>query len=330
MQTEVILPWQKMIWASLLQRKKQNRLPHALLFTGSDGIGKKELAHHFANYLLCGVPTEEGACGHCQSCCLQRAKTHPDFMQIELEENAQFIKIDQIRDVVSFVNSTVMLNGYRVILINPASAMNVYASNALLKTLEEPTPNTLIMLICNQRLRLPPTISSRCQVIAFQKPDQDISLAWLASEIKDSDMETVLFGLNLADGAPIQARDFLLNDTIVLRHDLYNGLVQLNAQQLDPLKFAEKWEDKDIRMVFNLLLVWLRDLLRFKLTASKAYLINSDYYAAISQLSKKFAQDNLIDYCDVVQKIYAYVLNSFNINRPLLLKEVFIRWMKLC
>lgn len=330
MPIDMILPWQKNLWESLLQRKKQHRLPHALLFSGSDGIGKKKLAEHFANYLLCNSPNETSACGHCQSCLLQSAKTHPDFMQIELEENAQFIKIDQIREAVSFVNGTTMLNGYRVIIINPASALNVYACNALLKTLEEPTPNTLFILICHQRLRLPATISSRCQVVTFPQPDRKTSLDWLQAEVDESHIEKITFALDLAQGAPMLARDFLKNGTVQLRQDLYDGLIQLSTRQVDPLQLAEKWENQDIKILFNLLFTWLRDLLRFKLTDSRVHLINPDYYTAISQLAIKLTKENLLQYCDVVQKNYIYILKSLNINRPLLLKEIFIRWVKLC
>src|SRR6185312_1535313 len=149
--TEIaLLPWQTPIWQSLLQRQARHCLPHALVFSGVDGMGKKEFARFFASYLLCMTPTTMGPCGQCRSCHLQQAQSHPDLLWVEPEENSQIIKIDQVREVVDFVNGTAMLGGYRVIVISPASAMNMYAANALLKTLEEPTANTLFMLICNQ------------------------------------------------------------------------------------------------------------------------------------------------------------------------------------
>ena len=330
MQTETIFPWLKTIWQSLLLRKSQNRLPHALLFSGADGVGKKELAQSFANYLLCDSPKEDGACGNCKACRLQHAASHPDFIRVTPEEGAQLIKIDQIREIVSFVNSTSMLNGYRVILINPATAMNIYAANALLKTLEEPTANTLLILICNQSLRLPATVSSRCQKISFLKPDRGTALEWLHAKINDRDIKELSFALDLADGAPLQAHNFLINDTITLRRDLYDGLVQLSLQQADPLQFAAKWEDQDIKMTLSLLLVWVQDILRYKLTGSQSQLINADYDSAIAKLTNKITQLSLLQYTDSIQKIYAQLLNSLNMNRQLLLKEVFIKWVKLC
>jgi len=330
MHTETILPWQKGLWESLIARKKQNRLPHALLFSGMDGSGKKEFAQHFANYLLCSTPEETGACGHCRSCRLQHAKSHPDFMQVTLEEGAQFIKIDQIREVVSLVNGTAMLNGCRVLLIHPASSMNMNSANALLKTLEEPTANTFLILICEQGLRLPATISSRCQTVIFPKPERELALAWLRAHANTSKMEELSAVLDLANGGPLLARDFLMNDMLAVRRDLYDGLIQLNAGSADPMQFAQKWEDRDVKIILHLLLSWMRDLLRFKLTESQTQLANPDYYSAIKQITTKWSQENIVNYGDLVQKMYALVLNAMNMNRQLLLKEIFIRWVKEC
>jgi len=327
MSSEIILPWHKAIWNSLLQRKKSGRLPHALLFSGIDGVGKKELAGHFANYLLCHSPDENNACGHCRGCHFQQAKSHPDMMWVEPEEGAQLIKIDQIREIVNFVNSTAMLNGYRIIIINPASAMNMNAANALLKTLEEPTANTLLILICNQSLRLPATISSRCQKIIFETPARDVALTWLNTE---NPFETISLALNLAQGAPLLARDFIQNEIISLRSNLYDGLIQLSSQQIDPLSFATKWDDKDVKMILSLMITWLQDLLRVKVTESQTQLMNPDYQIAISKIAPKLSFENLLQYAERIQKVYAQIINSLNMNRQLLLNEIFIQWVKLC
>ncbi len=329
-QTETIFPLQKKIWESLLKRHDENHLPHALLFSGMDGLGKKQFAHAFATFLLCNTPQKNNPCGQCKSCHLQKAQSHPDFMHVTPEEDAQFIKIDQIREVVGFVNGTALLGGYRVIVIDPASAMNTQAANALLKTLEEPTAKTLFMLIANQNMRLPATITSRCQKIVFPKPERDIALTWLRSNVQSDNVDMLPLLLNLTEGAPLKVRDFLTNDTCSFRKNLYDGLVQLNTKQKNPLQFAETWEDKDVKMILNLLLIWIRDLLRCKLTASQAEIINTDYQSAIVKIVSKMAPENILHYLDWVQKTYADILNSLNVNRQLLLKETFIRWVRLC
>ncbi len=326
----VLLPWHNLIWESLLHRQTTNSLPHALLFSGGDGIGKKAFAHFFASYLLCMNPTPTGACGQCRSCHLQKAESHPDFMRVTPEENSQIIKIDQIREVVDFVNSTAMLSGYRIIIISPASAMNMYAANALLKTLEEPTENTLFILICEQSLRVPATISSRCQKIVFSKPATDDALLWLRSQVDENQLQALPLVLNLAFGAPLLARDYFKDDRLSKRQALYDGLVQLRLQQTDPLKFAALWDDKAVPTLLYFLATWSQDLLRFKLVGPDVELINSDYQKMMQKIIDKLTAENITHYCDWVQKAYASVLNLLNVNRQLLLKELFIRWVKLC
>lgn len=333
MEIETILPWQHLIWESLHKRHTQDRLPHALLFAGSDGVGKNQFAKVFANYLLCQSPSDM-PCGQCRACHLIQAKSHPDFKLIEPEEAGQMIKIDQIRDVVSFVNETALLGGYRVVVINPASAMNINAANALLKSLEEPTPKTILILICNQSMRLPSTISSRCQRIIFSKPSPEAAFSWLQNQVSvaesNLDDDTLKLLLNLTEGAPLKVNELLANDTLNLRKDLYQGLLQLSYQQRDPLQLAAAWQEKQVHTILDLLLSWLRDLLRFKLSQSDERIINIDYQIDIDKLSERLTHENLLQYMDQVQQTYARMLSSLNINRQLLLEEIFIHWVKLC
>lgn len=335
MEAETILPWQNLIWESLHKRHSQDRLPHALLFAGSDGVGKNHFAKVFANYLLCVSPVVDTPCGQCRSCHLIQAKSHPDLRLIEPEETGQMIKIDQIREIVSFVNETALLGGYRVVIISPASAMNINAANALLKSLEEPTPKTVLILICNQSMRLPATISSRCQRIIFSKPSPEAALTWLQnhaalSEANLNDDETLKLLLNLTEGAPLKVNELLANETLTLRKELYQALLQLSYQQRDPLQLASAWHEKEVQTILQLLLSWLRDLLRFKLSQSDESIMNVDYQSDIDKLTERFSHENLLQYIDQVQQTYARVLSSLNINRQLLLEEIFTHWVKLC
>lgn len=333
MEIKTILPWHQGIWDSLLERKQQERLPHAWLFLGADGLGKKQFAEVLASSLLCHSPLSEGfACGQCRGCRLLQADSHPDIKRIEPEETGQMIKIDQVREVVGFVNETALMSGYRIIVIDPASAMNINAANALLKTLEEPTPKTLIILICNQSMRLPATITSRCQRIIFPKPSQAVALKWLETSCQDTSVKAAELNLllKIAEGAPLKAKDFLTNGMLSVRQELYQGLLQLSQQQSDPLQFAVRWQEQELQIIFMLLLSWLRDVLCAKVTANSTNLINSDYQTAMEKLIQLFSAEKLLDYIDTVQQTYARFLNSLNVNKQLLLEEIFIRWIKLC
>ncbi len=259
MNPETISPWQiySTQWQLLWQCHKNNRLPHALLFVGQSGIGKKLFAHALASSILCSKPNEHGKpCDECHACHLVRAQSHPDIMIIEPEQPGQAIKIDQIREVVHFVNETAMQGGYRVIIINPATAMNINAANALLKTLEEPTAKTVLILLSDQSLRLPATILSRCQKIIFQKPTKELS-----------------------------------EDT-KLRDELSQHLDALSQNKMDPLQLAVHWQEIDLILFFNLFLNWLKDVLRAKLLGEqdKQKISSQDLLDYIGYVQRLYAQ----------------------------------------
>ncbi len=321
-----IFPWQTKQWNLLWDAKKNNRLPHALLFAGAVGLGKMHFAEAFSAAVLCEQSVlQNKACGVCHTCGLVRAKSHPDLIRVMPEQAGQMIKIDQIRGVVNTSNETAMQGGYKIIIINPAQAMNQYAANALLKTLEEATPKTLFILISEQNLRLPLTIKSRCQKIIFQKPERQIALSWLQSQAVSGDVDWGLV-LNMAEGAPLQALALVEKGTMTLRQAIYSGLSDLSHGKADPLQLAAKWQEHDVVMVFNLLLYWARDLLRLQLTDQQAVLVNDDYRAVFSSLIQRLSQQNLIHFVELAQERYKQILNLQNLNRQLLLEELLIHW----
>lgn len=322
----MIYPWQQPIWQTLQQCRQQHRMPHALLFSGAEGVGKQQLALTLANAMLCTQPDANGfACGHCKTCHLTKAGSHPDFRMIAPEEKAQTIKIDQIREVVDFVNETALLGGYRVIVINPAAAMNVNAANALLKTLEEPTPNTLIILISHQSMRLPATITSRCRRVHFHKPEKNAALSWLNNQLQPAAMNSELL-LSLAENGPLKALKLQENDIIALRHDLHQCLLAISQKKTDPLEAATKWQDQDLPVLFHWLLSWLKDVLRLKLTDNHADVVNQDFKTDFPAITRKLTLTNLMPFIDYVQQVSMQISGVFNLNKLLVIEETFMKW----
>ncbi|MGK0440403.1 MAG: DNA polymerase-3 subunit delta', partial [Pseudohongiellaceae bacterium] len=138
--------WHAVQWQHLADLCAANRLPHALLFAGPPGVGKLRFAKALAYSLLCEKPGYQTACGECKQCRLNQT-SHPDLKLIQPEEGARQIKIDQVRGVVQFIVQTSHAGGYKIIILSPAEAMNTNAANAVLKSLEEPTDNCLLILI---------------------------------------------------------------------------------------------------------------------------------------------------------------------------------------
>ena len=188
-----VYPWQTSLFSQWAQAGESRH--HALLFHGKAGIGKLDFAWTLAAGLLCLQPHEGLACGSCAACHWLAEGAHPDFREItpEDEDSAeggkkkarkrQQILIDQIRALNDYLAlSTHQVGGMRVVLIHPLEAMNVAASNALLKLLEEPPPRTQFLLVSHQRQALLPTILSRCMQVDMPVPSEAQGLAWLQSQ----------------------------------------------------------------------------------------------------------------------------------------------------
>ncbi|AVP96669.1 DNA polymerase III subunit delta' [Ahniella affigens] len=205
----VLAPWLQEDWQRLLSRRAQGRLPHALLLAGPRGLGKRVFAEQVRAWLLCTAADQtDAACGQCKACHLLRAGNHPDALTITFEPRDDGklrteIIVDQIRALSARFAQTSQRGGWRVAIIEPAEAMNTAASNALLKTLEEPEASVMMILVSDQPMRLSATIRSRCQRIDVREPEPALSLQWLRAQgIAEKDAEPAL---QLADGNPGEA-----------------------------------------------------------------------------------------------------------------------------
>ncbi len=200
-----LLPWQRDAWNKLTGRMPN--LPHGVLLTGAAGTGKRRFAEHVAGWLLCDTPTSDGACGQCASCAWLKVGNHPSLLRISREVDAKGkqsrqIKIDQIRDLMPFVQQTGQ--GWRVVIFEPAEALNIAAANALLKTLEEPAPRVMILLVSDQFLQLPATIRSRVQQIPLGRISPEMAIEFVRDEAVVS-VEQAKLLLALSGGAPLAA-----------------------------------------------------------------------------------------------------------------------------
>jgi DNA polymerase-3 subunit delta' len=190
---EIMYPWLRTSFESLVKRYKAAKLHHGLLFMGAVDLGKTQLCQQLAKALLCkSVATnstkihaehnggnELEACGNCKSCLLIEAGAHPDLHVITTEKSQ--IGVDAIRQAITKVSQTAQLSGNKVIIIPQIELMSESASNALLKTLEEPTANTYLLMTTNESQRLLPTILSRCEKITIAHPSYDQSCQWLSA-----------------------------------------------------------------------------------------------------------------------------------------------------
>jgi len=218
---------------------QQRRWPHALLIHGAEGLGKRRLARWIAQSVLCdGTRESLDSCGTCTSCVLFRAGTHPDFREIAPEEEKQQISVEQIRDACSSLAMTSYRLGYKAVIVQPAHLMTPAAANSLLKTLEEPSPRTLLVLLSSRPSALLATIRSRCQQIALRAPAERDALEWLAREASSPVSVDML---KFANGAPLRALDLAQGHYATLWGELIAALEALFSRRTDVTQIAKQW-----------------------------------------------------------------------------------------
>jgi DNA polymerase-3 subunit delta' len=221
--------WCTAAWNLLAARAAQGTLPHALLLCGPIGLGKRALLEAFVRARLCESPRDGCACGVCRTCKLLAAGSHPDRLRVTFEPNPKTgvmrkeIVVDQVRALSARLALASQFGGWQVAVIDPADAMNPAAQNALLKTLEEPSDASLIVLIADQPWRLTATIRSRCQRVDFEIPARADALAWLAARgVAAADSVLAAAGGNpgqawlLAEQGGMQRRQDVARDLLAL------------------------------------------------------------------------------------------------------------------
>lgn len=248
-----VAPWQRREWQRLLRLLREQRLPHALLLRGLSGTGVGDFARGLAHRVLCRGPLAETPCGSCRDCVLNAAGTHPDLLQLAPERSGGAIRVEQVREVVAFGQATAQQGGYRVVIINPAHAMNASAANALLKTLEEPGRSTLLLLVTSAPGMVMPTIRSRCQDLALPAPAADLARGWLGERLDDPQALQFLSGF--APRQPLYA--LRLAPQVAAMREVVRALVGLIGGTSDPMQTAASWLQFDTDEILQWLYQWL-------------------------------------------------------------------------
>ena len=232
------MPWQSHAWERFAASIAANRVPHALLLGGPAGTGKRALAEAMAARLLCRQPVDTRACDHCRDCRLRRAGSHPDYQIVEPAAGGSgILKIEATRELTEFSHHTSQQNHRRVVILNPAEAMNRHAANALLKTLEEPPDGMVLILVSHQPGRLSATLRSRCQYERLGIPSPVQARTWLQAQ----GVEAPEALLALAGGSPLTARQLAAEDGMERFEALAAALGGVIRQRQSAVAAATEW-----------------------------------------------------------------------------------------
>ena len=320
-----ILPWHEESWGMLASYIQQQRVPQALMITGNQGLGKQQLAGLYAQSLLCSNKLQQGSyCGHCHSCQLFKAGTHPDYLFLKPEESGKNITINQVRALIAKLSLKPLFESFRVVIINPAELMNNNAVNGFLKCLEEPTERTVIILITDTPGALPATIASRCQKLKINIPVQQMATDWLQKQQIQGNLEALL---SLAQGAPILAKRYAESDMLEVRNKYFQSWVSVAKKQMYPIVLAEEWHSAANDQLVFWLSSWVMDLIKCHFQAKRSNLFNPDLHEPLQELVQKLDLRKLFLFYDLL--LISKQRFKTQLNKQLLFEEILIKWSQL-
>jgi len=301
-------------FAKLLEIK---RLAHAYLFAGPKRTGKSETALSVAKLVNCDRPTKEGFCDTCASCLKINSHRHPDVHMTAPGEDS--IKIDDIREILTQSQLRSFEAKIKVFIVADVDRLTLEAGNALLKTLEEPTKDTLILLTTSVLDRVLDTIKSRCQVCFFFPLSRETLKKRFSADQQVSDLESHFLAY-FSEGCPGRIAEGESKDVLKRRNEIIDQFVLSDNDETYLKKILE--DDRKTAEMIQFLFCWFRDLMLFQFNITKAHLVNADRVADLERSSRNYSFEELSDILDDLTKTRKALDDNFNVKIPLaLLKE---------
>ena len=310
-------PWHEKQMMRFRQAFEQQRLPHAILLTGPEGTGKLHLARCLTHYVL-----EHGGSSSNFEYLLE-ANSHPDVTLVEPEESKKQISVGQIRDLTERLALTTQLSAYKIAIIHPAQSMNRNAANALLKTLEEPQGNSLLILITHNHGLIPQTILSRCQQVHIRLPEYEEAMLWLREQGTKQAEEY----LQLAGGAPLKAVRAAQQGRLQDFESLIADLSRLLHTQENMVSVGARWHELEVELLVSWLLMIVQSLVKLKVQEQSAFNITANLLKLLKISHDQIDLRDLIQYSDFLNKTRLEIDN--NLNQELMFEQIFSRWAAL-
>jgi DNA polymerase-3 subunit delta' len=317
-----IYPWQKNSWGELFFN--ESKMAHAYIFYGTQIEEVNKFASEVVRSVLCSnISKEKFACGACQNCVWSKAN-HPDLKIVDSNFDrdetlkTDIINIANVRDAIKFLEITShQPSGKKILVVYDANRLNIAASNALLKTIEEPPNNCLIIFTVNNLANLLPTIISRCRLISFLKPSIEDATEFL----KETNNFNLIDNLQLYNNSPLQLiseKEMLANINIII-NELKKG------KRIDLMQINNIWLSNGLTWIINLLQKWSYELLLCKLSNSYSYFPKE--IKAVQELASNADLSKLLTYQKTLNKIKSYAESKA--NKEINLGSVMIEYKKI-
>lgn len=310
---------------------KPGSRPHALLFYGMGGIGKKMLALHFAKTFLCKSVAKK-PCGICESCRLMDIENnsfaHPDFYLLTAEEAGKDIKIEQVKEMAKQAAFAPVLSEHKVCIIDDAGQMTAEAANSLLKLLEEPPPGWLFILITQQAERLLPTVLSRVVRLRFDAPDN--SAVQQILKAKGITQSTQVLAA-LAGGSPGRALSYNQADIFAIRREALDLLKKLPLQNpfgyIAALGWGEKYDRAAALLLTEQFIYLLRDVVLVQ-SGAGGQVYNTDIMAGLDGIAADWSLHTARQGVNAAQEAWQNInknVSAKNVLEALVLKLDLLR-----
>ncbi|MFZ5646181.1 MAG: DNA polymerase III subunit delta' [Bacillota bacterium] len=292
------------------------RVAHAYLFSGPEGVGKRTTALAFAAALMCNRPIDGAGCGECDGCRRVAREVHPDVLVIGPEGSS--VRISQVRQMISGVQGGAAMARWTVRIVDGADLMTTEAANSLLKTLEEPLPGVVFILVAARPQAILPTIISRCQHMYFQ-PLLKYQLVQGMIRVTGAPGEEVDLAASLAGGSLGRALD-LFSGGLYARDRAYRvvtGIAGASVEDALALAGEAAGKKEDAIILLDLMMIWFRDALTYRETGKEACLINSDRKNEVRGLARCYGTGRLLEIISDIERAKSSLTASANVQLAL-------------
>jgi DNA polymerase-3 subunit delta' len=298
------------------------RLHHANLLTGPEGVGKRTLAIVAAARLNCETPDGPEPCGHCRGCELVFDNTHPDLVFVE--PDGRMIKVEQVREIISLMRFRPSEGGSRVVVIEHADQMREEAANALLKTLEEPNPQTIFFMLSSQPHRLLSTIRSRCQPLVMSALSVEHVLQVLAVQGHSADDVESVVAARASEGSVARAIELIESPWWQSRTELFARFIALLDGSDDAVTWADSLSKTKelVEPTLTLLRALLRDMMLVSSGAEAGRLVHEDVQG-VRALASRLQTERVVRMLSWIEAAERELLG--NVNARMVLEILFLK-----
>jgi len=323
-------PWLDTPWRELQEKWVSDTLGHAYLISGPSGLGKQKMSESLAATILCeAAELADRPCRRCRGCALFESNNHPDLKRLNPENGSKNIAVEQVRELTEFYRLKSHYLGYKIGLVHPADLMNAAAANAILKTLEEPPPLALLILVSDRPGLLPQTVTSRCHNINVQIPSWGQTEKWLAAELRGRKEWAVFEELTLI-GAPLDVLRQIETEAGTLLNDVIDALDAVAAKRNDAYDTASSFNSVEILSFIEALEAIIQSLVFLDVGHRVTRLkLPENRFQQLERISKNLNVKCLFYFLDEIRDVRSLLLRSNQLRRNEIIESLWCGWQKI-